>query len=69
MPMETNQQYQERKSLIQKILKVHREKFSGQTTEELLDDYYYLYEHGVKGLIEMTITELEDLLKELNTEE
>ena len=55
--------------LIQEILKTHRELFSGQTEEELLDDYYYLYEHGVKGLIEMTITELEDLLKELKTEE
>ena len=63
MPEQTKQ------SLIRMILKVHREKFSGQTTEELLDDYYYLWEHGVKALIEMTITELEDLLKELKTEE
>ena len=55
--------------IIKDILKVHREKFSGQTTEELLDDYYYLWEHGVKALIEMTITELEELLKELKTEE
>ena len=55
--------------IIKDILKVHREKFSGQTTEELLDDYYYLYEHGVKGLLDMTITELVNLLIDLNTEE
>ena len=55
--------------IIKDILKVHREKFSGQTTEELLDDYYYLYEHGVKGLLDMTIAELENLLKGLTTEE
>ena len=56
---------QEKNILIAEILAVHKELFSGQTEKELLDDYYYLWEHGVSGLLDMAMSELKDLLEEL----
>ena len=71
MPEQTKQ------SLIRMVLKVHREKFYGRTEEELRDTYYYLVKEnelfnpkdtGVKGLRDMTMSELIFLLIDLNTE-